>query len=290
MRRRITLLIACVVAALPSVFAGQSASSCLDSAGVQICYADRGRGVPVVLIHGFTGTYARHWENTGVIDALEKAGYRVVAMDCRGHGQSGKPLDPNQYGLEMVRDVVRLLDHLKIDRAHVVGYSMGGAIANHLLIDYPGRLLSATLLGAGWEGDDPQEIKSLMLELADGFARRDASALLRRVGATGAKEPTKEEIAAMNASLFARNDPDVLAAVARGLVPLFTVPGARLRAITVPVLAISGDQDPNLQSAKRMEGVVRKLELVVIPDATHASSVRPSADHIIVFLNKHRPQ
>src|SRR6185503_733917 len=89
-----------------------------------------------------------------VMDALEKAGYRVVAMDCRGHGQSGKPHDPGQYGLEMVRDVVRLLDHMQITRAHIVGYSMGGSIATQLLVKHPDRLRTVTLLGAGWAGED----------------------------------------------------------------------------------------------------------------------------------------
>src|SRR6185503_14973623 len=117
--RCIGLVIACLAAAPALSPAQQSAGESFDSGGVQIHYVDRGRGVPVVLIHGFTGSSARHWEAPGVVDAVGKAGYRVVAMDCRGHGESGKPHDPGQYGLEMVRDVVRLLDHLKIARAHI---------------------------------------------------------------------------------------------------------------------------------------------------------------------------
>ena len=58
-----------------------------------------------------------------VIDALKKD-YKVIALDLRGCGGSGKPHDPKAYGIEMVNDVVRLLDHLKIDKAHIVGYSM----------------------------------------------------------------------------------------------------------------------------------------------------------------------
>src|SRR6186713_780002 len=156
----------------------QPAAQSFDSNGVQIQYLDKGRGAPVVLLHGFTGSYARHWEAPGVIAALESAGYRVIAMDCRGHGQSGKPHDATQYGLEMVQDVIRLLDHLHIDRAHIVGYSMGGAIANQLLVRYPARVRTATLLGAGWEGADLTAITSLMTELADSFAKRDASPLV----------------------------------------------------------------------------------------------------------------
>src|SRR6185503_11229389 len=176
--RCIGLVIACLAAAPALSPAQESAGASFDSGGVQIHFVDKGRGVPVVLIHGFTGSYARHWEAPGVLGALERAGYRVIAMDCRGHGQSGKPHDASQYGVEMVHDVVRLLDHLHIDRAHIVGYSMGGAIANQLLARYPGRVRTATLLGAGWEGEDLTAITSFMNALADGFAKRDAGPLV----------------------------------------------------------------------------------------------------------------
>jgi pimeloyl-ACP methyl ester carboxylesterase len=177
--RFIGLLAACFIALPAAVQAQTGAAQSFDSNGVQIAYADRGRGAPVVLLHGYTGTYARHWEAPGVMQALETAGYRVVAMDCRGHGQSGKPSDPAQYGIEMVNDVVRLLDHLKIERAHIVGYSMGGAIASQLLVRHPGRLLTITVLGSGWDGEDLKDLKAWSQALADGMARKDASGLLR---------------------------------------------------------------------------------------------------------------
>jgi len=249
---------------------------------------DKGHGAPVVLLHGFTGSYARHWEGPGVIQALETAGYRVIALDCRGHGQSGKPRDSSQYGLEMVRDVIRLLDHLKIDRAHIVGYSMGGTIANQLLVRYPGRLLTVTLLGAGCEGEDLQGVTAQMLALADSFARKDASALIRAVLASGQKGPTDDEVAALNASLFTRNDPEALAAVARGLLPLFEVSRASLQSTVLPVLAIIGGHDDALRAVKRMVGVVPTLEVVEIAGATHATSLRPSASHLVAFLDRHR--
>jgi len=285
----IGLLIAAVVALAPAGLAQTPAALSFDSNGVQISYADRGRGVPVVLIHGFTGTYARHWEGPGVMQALETAGYRVVAMDCRGHGQSGKPADPAKYGMEMVADVLRLLDHLKIERAHVVGYSMGGAIANQLLVRNPERLLTVTLLGAGWAGDDLTELTAMMNAMADGFERRDASVLVRLVNSSATAQPSEQEIAAMNAALFARNDPQALSAVARTLPALMKVPADRLRKTTLPVLALIGDQDlSNLESVRRMKGIMPRLEVVELPGATHASSVRPSAEPLVAFLNKHR--
>jgi pimeloyl-ACP methyl ester carboxylesterase len=286
--RIIGLLTAFVLLASPASLAVEGGAESFDSNGVQIHYADKGRGVPVVLLHGLSGSYTRHWEAPGVMGALETAGYRVIAMDCRGHGQSGKPRDSSQYGLEMVRDVIRLLDHLDIDRAHVVGYSMGGVIASQLLVKNPDRVLTVTLLGAGWEGEDLEALRSQMLALADGFANGDASVLIRGVRSSGQNGPTADEVAALNASLFARNDPQVLAAVTRGLLPLFEISADSLRAATRPVLAIIGEHDRGLQAVKRMVGLVRNLEVVEIPGASHATSVRPSAEPLVAFLNKHR--
>jgi len=259
-----------------------------DSNHVQIHYVDKGQGAPVVLVHGFTGSFERHWQAPGVAQALESAGYRVIGIDCRGHGESGKPRDPRQYGLEMVRDVVRLLDHLHVDRAHVVGVSMGGWIASQLLVGYPDRIRTVTLVGAGWEGEDLKELSSQMLALADGFDRKDASALIRGV-TSGQNPPSDQEVAAMSASLFARNEPAVLAAIARALVPLADIPAERLRAATAPVLAIVGEHDAhNREAVKRMNRVLPALEVVEIPGATHATTPRPSAPFIVAFLDKHR--
>ncbi len=93
--------------------------SSFDSQGVRIHYVISGpaSGAPVVLIHGFAASNSM-WD--GVRAALASM-YRVIAMDCRGHGASGKPHEPSAYGIEMVNDVTRLLDHLKIARAHVSG-------------------------------------------------------------------------------------------------------------------------------------------------------------------------
>jgi pimeloyl-ACP methyl ester carboxylesterase len=289
MTLRAFTVIACLLLAGPA--RAQQAVQSFDSSGVQIQYLDKGRGVPVVLLHGFTGSYARHWEAPGVIGALDAAGYRVIAMDCRGHGQSGKPHDASQYGLEMVQDVLRLLDHLRVDRAHIVGYSMGGGIAAQLLVRYPNRVKTVTLLGAGWEGDDPAAMRSLMTELADGFAKRDASALVSRVTSNGENTPapTAAEIAAMNDALFARNDALALSACARSMATLFDVRADRLRAVTTPVLAIVGELDtPNVESVARMKTVVRGLQVVQLPGANHATSVRPSAAPLLAFLNTHR--
>src|SRR2546423_10416220 len=130
MIRRIYLpVLSCFLLAAPSSLRAED--HFFDSNGVKIHYIVEGKGEPVVLIHGFTADIDKNWR-TGfaigpdnqrrgpmIIEALSR-NYRVIALDNRGHGKSDKPHDVKQYGNEMVEDVVRLLDHLKIGKAHVV--------------------------------------------------------------------------------------------------------------------------------------------------------------------------
>src|SRR5438132_5614676 len=95
------------------------ASAFFLSNGVKMHYVTAGTGEPVVLIHGWSSS-AQMWRP--LIDDLSKD-HRVIALDCRGHGESDKPHDPSKYGMEMANDVVRLLDRLKIKKAHIAGYS-----------------------------------------------------------------------------------------------------------------------------------------------------------------------
>ena len=286
--RRVILFLAALVLALVSTAAAQPAPASFNSNGVSISYTDRGRGTPVVLLHGFTGSASRHFERSGVIGALETAGYRVIAVDARGHGASGKPRDSAQYGLEQVLDVVRLLDHLSIPRAHVVGYSMGGAVATQLLVRHPERLITVTLIGAGWEGEDLRAFNDRTMAMADGFARGDASGLLGAVSGAGQGEQSAADVAAAVADLFSRNDPALLATIARGMWILWVVPSDQLRAATTPVLAVVGDRDPAIHGVRRMAAVVPNMVVIELPGATHQASVRPSAQHIVAFFERNR--
>ena len=125
-----------------------------DSAGVRIAFIDEGpsvpRGLPVVLVHGFASTHAVNWVNTLWVRTLTQDGRRVVALDNRGHGESGKPHDPALYATPiMAGDVARLLDHLRIGRADVMGYSMGARITTFLAVEWPQRVRSIVLGGLG---------------------------------------------------------------------------------------------------------------------------------------------
>jgi pimeloyl-ACP methyl ester carboxylesterase len=104
----------------------------------------------VVLVHGFASNHAVNWVNTQWVKVLNRAGYRVVAFDNRGHGQSEKLYDPAAYHARiMAQDVVNLLDHLGLPKADIMGYSMGARITAHLALYHPDRVRSALLGGLG---------------------------------------------------------------------------------------------------------------------------------------------
>lgn len=120
-----------------------------QSGGVKIHYTVQGDGPPVVLIHGLLSSAQMNWTLPGITAAVAKH-HKVIAIDCRGHGRSDKPEKESDYGPAMAEDVVRLLDHLGIKKAHVAGYSMGGMIALKLAVLHPERVESLLLCGMGW--------------------------------------------------------------------------------------------------------------------------------------------
>src|SRR5262245_60936844 len=121
------------------------------SDGVKIHYMVKGKGTPVILIHGYTGSAEGNWFRNGIADALAKS-HRVIALDCRNHGRSDKP-QPNGPG--RAEDVIELMDHLKIPNAHFHGYSMGGAIVGRLMALIPDRFITAGFGGSGVQETDP---------------------------------------------------------------------------------------------------------------------------------------
>ncbi|TMB96647.1 MAG: alpha/beta fold hydrolase, partial [Chloroflexi bacterium] len=134
-----------------------------DSDGVRLHYELHGpeSGPPVVLVHGFASDYQLNWVGTRWQETLVGAGYRVIGLDCRGHGRSAKPHDPGAYSMaEMAADVRGLLDQLNATAADYVGYSMGARIGLQAVLDFPARLRAAVLGGIGAMGarDEAQPI------------------------------------------------------------------------------------------------------------------------------------
>jgi pimeloyl-ACP methyl ester carboxylesterase len=119
---------------------------------VEIAYLDEGPrdGPPILLIHGFASNTKTNWVDPLWVRFLTGHGYRVIAMDCRGHGASAKLYDLGAYGSPvMAEDARRLLDHLGIPRADIMGYSMGARITAFLALAHPARVRSAIFGGLG---------------------------------------------------------------------------------------------------------------------------------------------
>ncbi len=264
MKPRLALALAVWLLVLPG--AGRAEEGSFDSNGIKIRYVVEGRGEPVLLIHGFTINVERQWGDPGILEALARD-YRVIALDNRGHGKSDKPHYPKKYGTEMVEDAVRLLDHLKIDRAHVVGYSMGAMITAKLITTHPDRLLSATLGGSGDVGPAtfPLRFEVLAESLEKG---KGVGPLIEALTPAGKPKPTEEAIKQINARMEANNDVKALAAVVRGIKDL-AVSDDKLKANRVPTLALIGEIDPLKKSVDDLQGRMANLQVVVIEGAEH---------------------
>lgn len=120
--------------------------------GFDLAYLDRAAETaprePVLLIHGFASNHFTNWVSPGWMKFLAEAGYRSIAFDHRGHGASSKSYDGADYTPEkMASDAVALLDHLGIEKAHVMGYSMGARVSAFMALAEPGRV--ATLIFGG---------------------------------------------------------------------------------------------------------------------------------------------
>jgi pimeloyl-ACP methyl ester carboxylesterase len=226
--------------------------------GLTLFYQDEGDGRTVVLLHGFAADTNVNYVRSGILDLLLDEGYRVVALDARGHGLSAKPTDPAAYADDaMKRDVVALFDHLGLDDVLLVGYSMGAHLSLRLAPDEP-RVKALVLLGIGESaaGDD-----------GSGTDRRDAL-----VAVLEADSPDDVDDASLRQfRVMAGLDREPLLAYVRA--PGGNEP-ARLDAVTVPVLLIVGDDDEN---AGDPSGLAEPLgaTLVRVPGDHFTANSRP---------------
>ncbi len=247
---------------------------------VEIAYCDEGRGRPVVLVHGFAANIDANWRASGWIDALIGAGRRVVALDCRGHGASGKPHEPEAYGGEaMPGDVMRLMDHLEIERADLMGYSMGGMISTLLLAHHADRFGAVVLAGIGGGAVSAAPIDRS--EVADALAEPDADPDAESGGQRG------EVARAFRA--FAEsvgNDLQALAAVMRS--QRARVGRAELADVQRPVLIVVGDKDDLVGDPAPLRDAIPGSELMIVPgDHLTAVAAPLYKQSVLAFLERH---
>jgi len=238
-----------------------------DSEGVRIHYTDESRGEPLILVHGFAVNGDLNFRRPGVTRAL-RAGFRVISLDQRGHGLSDKPRDAGSYGATMAADVVRLLDHLNIERAHVVGYSLGGFVALKAATLYGDRFLSLSVCGAGWERPEESSFLDSMAGLEQELrAGRGVTPIAGNMG-DGRKQPGPAHTLWVKLMTSVFNDKDALAAMI-GDIPDLAVTEDELRSLPMPVCGIVGSDDNLRAGAEALAKTAPNHRLVIVHNADH---------------------
>jgi pimeloyl-ACP methyl ester carboxylesterase len=133
--------------------------SYFTSDGIKIYYEIEGEGPPVVMMHGFSSSLDIWKENNWVKNLKDK--YQVILLDCRGHGKSDKPHDESFYGQIMADDVIKLMEHLSIEKTNLFGYSMGAYISFWIVLTKPEIIISAILGGFVLTLDDKAILKGI---------------------------------------------------------------------------------------------------------------------------------
>ena len=238
-----------------------------DFGGVKIHYIDRGKGEPVILLHGGSSNL-NSWIVAGVVDALAKD-FRVIAYDARGQGKSSSPHDPQQYGRQQALDVPRLLDTLKIDRAHIVGFSLGGSTVAQLLTLHPERFLTATQLAGA--GRSPQAANDPRIEVEAGEIAKNCISRSRlfRQAPPGSK-PAEQHYIEAETKCRADKAFDQLAVAAslRGYKDQAVTP-EQMQAVKVPTLGVVGTLDHTLKEMQTLKSLRPDMTLIVIDGLSH---------------------
>jgi pimeloyl-ACP methyl ester carboxylesterase len=225
---------------------------------VEIAYLDEGEGDPILLVHGFASSKNVNWVYPTWVSELKKNGRRVIAFDNRGHGDSGKLYDAADYEIGiMAADIVALMDHLNIERADVMGYSLGSRMTAVLALREPQRLRSAILGGIGIgliEGGGPGE------NVAEALEAPSLDDVTDPVGRTFRAFADQT-----------RSDRRALAACLRGSRRLMTREEAA--AIAVPVLIAVGSSDEIAGSAQALGKIIPGAAVLDIPNRDHMRAV-----------------
>lgn len=244
------------------------------SGGIKIAYDDvdpaGSEGRPMLLVHGFTSNRNENWRRLSWYGAFERKRIRVVAYDCRGHGESGKPHDPSAYKRAlMVDDLFALMDHLKIERFHLMGFSMGARTALAAALAHPERVATLTLGGVGgrlfekrnvtgnpmaeaMEAADPQTITEPMLKSFRQFADEQGEDRLALAALTraGEEEPWDKE---------------------------------KLKALKVPVLVVAGTRDELAGDPNELADCFGDGRAVSLPGCDHFSAIPHALYKATVF-------
>jgi pimeloyl-ACP methyl ester carboxylesterase len=230
--------------------------------GVALAFERQGEGPVIVLVHGFGSSRVQNWKSTGWYGGLTAAGFSIVAMDCRGHGDSGKPHDEKSYGHDrMAADVVTVMDACSLKDPFVLGYSMGGFIGLRLLAAHPERVCKLAIAGVGETYlQDRITSPEARAQLADALLTPDRDSITDPRGKmfrAFADQPGKDRLA--------------LAACMRAMSP--HLPRNTLLQIQKPVLVADGSEDETAGRPGPLAEALADGRAVTIPGRDHMSAV-----------------
>lgn len=216
----------------------------------------------IVLVHGFGSSRAQNWKSTGWYGGLTAAGFAIVAMDCRGHGDSGKPHDPESYGHDrMAEDVVAVMEACSLPSALILGYSMGGFIGLRLLAANPARVIKLAIAGVGESYlKDTITAPQARAALADALLTADPGSIIdprAKMFRAFADQPGKDRLA--------------LAACMRAMSP--RLPVEILAHLKRPVLVVAGENDDTAGRPEPLAVTFADGKAVSIPGRDHMSAV-----------------
>ena len=243
--------------------------------GIKLYYEDTGTGIPIVFVHEFAGdcrsyeSQVRHFSRS----------YRCIVFNARGYPPSDVPDDVERYSQDRARDDVRaVLDALKIDKAHIIGLSMGGFAALHFGFTYPERTRSLVVAGCGY-GASPDK-RQQFVEETEAAAQRFETVDMAKAAESYALGPSRvqfqnkdprgwREFADQLAQHSSRGSALTLRGVQKRRPSLFDLVD-KIKTIKAPTLIMTGDEDFScLEPALLLKRAILTSALVVVPNTGH---------------------
>jgi pimeloyl-ACP methyl ester carboxylesterase len=244
-----------------------------ESDGASINYIDEGAGPPVLLAHGFASSLATNWVDPGWVRHLTREAFRAIAFDFRGHGASTKFYRPEDYAQpHMPEDMRRLLDHLGLPRAHVMGYSMGARMTAFLALRHPDRVASAIFGGLG-------------INMVRGLGgTQEIAAALEADSLAAVADPTARTFRSF--AQQTKSDLRALAACMRSA--RAELSAEMVGRIACPVLVVVGGDDPIGGPADELAALIPGARSLAIPRRDHMRTVgdRAYKEAVVGFLRE----
>jgi len=237
----------------------------------EIAYIDEGEGESIVMIHGFSSNAETNWFGPGWVKFMMDAGYRVIALDNRGHGASQKFYEEDAYRLElMADDVADLIDHLELKKPHVMGYSMGGRITSMLAHMHPDKVNKAIIAGNGYNmiegGFDSREIYDGLMAETDEDVQTKIGIEFRAFA-----KQTRSDLKALAACIMGGRS---------------HIDKSVFSEMKLPVLVTIGTKDTVAMNGEKLVSIIPNGQFKPIPNRNHMNAVgdRVYKENVLTFL------